>query len=460
MSAGSSKPQDGAVRAPHFTILGGGPAGLAVGYYARKRNLRFTIFEAGDRVGGNAVTLRHKDFLFDSGAHRFHDKDPRITAEIKALLGEQLRQVERPSQIFHNGRFTDFPLSPFNLVLNLGPLAFTRATLEVLRSRLRPQRVVETFEDFALSTYGRTIADRFLLGYSEKLWGAPCSRLSPAIAGARMKGLDLKTFIKEVAFGRRSKAEHLDGAFYYPDSGFGTISEKLADICGRDNIRLRAAVTGIQCGDRRITSVQINDQQSVAPDEVVSTLPLDRLLQIMDPAPPAEVMEVARHLRYRNVVLVAVFLDRPSVTRSATVYFPEPTFPFTRLYEPNNRYSRMSPPGKTSLVAEIPCQTEDATWTMDDGELSDLVTSAILRIGWITREEIIDTTVARMPYAYPILESGFEQRVSRILSHLQRFSNLQLAGRSGRFLYTHVHDMMRTGMQIVDGYTRASGEGR
>jgi protoporphyrinogen oxidase len=449
MDAGSRRKPE----TPHIMILGGGPAGLAVGYYAKKSDLRFTIIEAGDRVGGNAVTLRHKDFLFDSGAHRFHDKDSQVTAEVKALLAEQLKQVDRPSQIYHNGKFTDFPLSPFNLVRNLGLVSFARATVEVLQSRLRSRRVVDSFEDFALSTYGRTIADRFLLGYSEKLWGAPCSGLSPAIAGARMKGLDLKTFVKEVAFGRRTKAEHLDGAFYYPDSGFGTISEKLGEICGRDNIRLQAAVTGIQCEDQRIASVQINEHQNVATDEVVSTLPLDRLLQILDPAPPAEVMAVARHLRYRNVVLVAVFLDRPSVTRSATVYFPEPSFPFTRLYEPNNRYSNMSPPGKTSLVAEIPCQAEDATWTMDDSELSDLVTSAILRIGWITRDEIIDTAVARMPYAYPILERGFEQRVNRILSYLGRFSNLQLAGRSGRFLYTHVHDMMRTGMEIVDGYT-------
>jgi len=40
------------------------------------------------RLGGNAVTIDIETF-FDSGAHRFHDKDPEITQEIKTLLGAE-----------------------------------------------------------------------------------------------------------------------------------------------------------------------------------------------------------------------------------------------------------------------------------------------------------------------------------------------------------------------------------
>jgi hypothetical protein len=68
-----------------ITILGGGPAGLAIGYYAQKAGLEFRIYEAQNHVGGNCVTLQQGGFKFDSGAHRFHDKDPQATAEIKRL---------------------------------------------------------------------------------------------------------------------------------------------------------------------------------------------------------------------------------------------------------------------------------------------------------------------------------------------------------------------------------------
>ena len=86
-------------------ILGGGPAGLTTGYYAKKHSLNFTIFEAGEHVGGNCRTLKIKgvdckystsqieDFRFDTGAHRFHDKDPQVTEEVSTLLGQDLLRV-------------------------------------------------------------------------------------------------------------------------------------------------------------------------------------------------------------------------------------------------------------------------------------------------------------------------------------------------------------------------------
>ena len=66
----------------HIHILGAGSAGLAVGYYAKKKGLPFTIYEASNRIGGNAITLKYGDFRLDSGAHRFHDRNRETTSHI------------------------------------------------------------------------------------------------------------------------------------------------------------------------------------------------------------------------------------------------------------------------------------------------------------------------------------------------------------------------------------------
>ena len=108
---------------PNLHILGGGPAGLTTGYYAKKHGLlNFTIFEAGEHPGGNCRTLQIKgadcrfrvlqsgDFRFDTGAHRFHDKDPQVTEEVRTLLGNDLLRVTAPSEIFFEGTFYRFPL--------------------------------------------------------------------------------------------------------------------------------------------------------------------------------------------------------------------------------------------------------------------------------------------------------------------------------------------------------------
>lgn len=443
---------DGNNRKP-LSILGGGPGGLAVGYFARKRKIPFDIYEQAHQVGGNCVTLQHGDFFFDSGAHRFHDKIPGITKEIKELMGEDLMKVDVPSQIYYNKKLVDFPLSPLNLLKNLGIFTFFKAGLGVLRSRLKPKEPEKNFESFALHTYGKIIADLFLLNYSEKLWGAPCNRLSRSISGSRMKGLNLKTFFKEAILGSKAKTEHLDGSFYYPKrKGIGTIADKLEAFCGRENIQKNSEITKIFHNNRRIQAIEVNGKKIVNTENVVSTLPITQLLQKMEPPPPEEILHLSRNLRFRNVVLVAIFLDMESVTKAATVYFPDRNFPFTRLYEAKNRNITMSPPGKTSVIVEIPCQEGDRSWTEKDDKLIRVVRSQLIDTGLIEEDKILDAVVVRMNNAYPILELGFEEKVQGIFTFIKDFENLRISGRNGKFLYTHVHDMMQFGKEIIDEY--------
>ena len=109
-----------------MAVLGGGIAGLAVGFYARQRGLAATIYEAQGRPGGLCVTYTHDGFLFDSGGHRIHDKDPEITRDVQALLGESLRPVDRPSVIFDGGRLMEFPFRLTDVLWHLGPKAVAR----------------------------------------------------------------------------------------------------------------------------------------------------------------------------------------------------------------------------------------------------------------------------------------------------------------------------------------------
>jgi protoporphyrinogen oxidase len=440
----------------HIAILGGGPAGLATGYYARKHDIPFTIFEASDHAGGNCVTFTHGDFRFDSGAHRFHDKIPEVTAEMRVLLGDDFQKIDAPSSIYFKGRFIDFPLSPLNLLRKLGIPAFCKAGIELLTARLSRTGKNGSFQNFAVHTYGRSIAEFFLLGYSEKLWGLPSAMLSPKIAGSRMKGLDLKAFIIEALHGQKTKTEHLDGAFYYPSLGIGTISERLAEVCGEENLRINAKITGVIHDGKRICAIEVNGSEQFATEFVVSTLPLDRFLNMIRPLPDDETLSLSTSLRYRSILLVALFLDKGKVTGNASIYFPDREIPFTRVHEPRNRSLKMSPPGRTSLIVEIPCQQNDGTWEMSDEQLVFLVKSKLVQAGLIKEQEIIGSATRRMPYAYPVLERDFEERIRTVNRFLNKFENLRFSGRNGRYVYGHVHDMMQMGRDIVEEYHQAS----
>ncbi|MBU1701222.1 MAG: FAD-dependent oxidoreductase [Candidatus Eisenbacteria bacterium] len=443
-------------------ILGGGMAGLSTGYFAQKYGIPFTIYEADEQVGGNTKTFQHGDFRFDSGAHRFHDKDPLMTRELKLLLGDDLTEIHAPSQIYHNGRFINFPLSPLNLMFRLGPVSFLGGALDVLRSRLKQSHKHQHFESFAVQTYGKDIAKRFLLNYSEKLWGSSCENLSIDIAGKRLKGLDLRTFLVESFMGRSAATRHMERAsFYYPLGGIQCIPDRMAGVCDSRNIRCGARVTKVFHTETRLQAMELNHAEIVGLDrsEVVSTLPLPSFIQSLDPSPPEPLLEAARSLRFRSMVLVTHLLTKESVTNNATVYFPDSNFPFTRIYEPRNRDHSLSPVGFTSLVAEIPCQQGDAVWEADRDELIDRVRIHLIRMGWIHEGEIMDATIRRFSNAYPILERGYEEKVSRLNAYLSRFSNLKSEGRNAKFVYSWIHDMMRYGFEVVSScHSGVSGQ--
>ncbi|MBU1983704.1 FAD-dependent oxidoreductase, partial [bacterium] len=323
------------------------------------------------------------------------------------------------------------------------------ATADMARSRLSRLPDEPSFRDVALRRYGRTIADAFLLHYTEKLWSTPAERLSPAVSGKRLKGLDVRTFVMETFAGRRSKTKHLDGSFHYPRLGIGMLMDRLADAVGRESIRTEARITRLRHAHERIFELEINGTERVPVDRIVSTLPISLLMSILDPPPPEEVLTAARALRFQSVTLVVLFLSRAQVTRAASLYFPDPTIPFTRAYEPKNRSAAMSPHDCTSLAIEIP-GTPAVLPMKDEAALIQAVTDILTRIGIIESKDVTGSLIHHIPFAYPILELGTEARLTTITDYLERFRNLHSIGRGGAFAYVHIHDLMYAAREVTE----------
>ena len=441
-------------------ILGGGPAGLTTGYYARKHIVNFTIFEAGEHAGGNCRTLKIKgsdcksqvlqngDIRFDTGAHRFHDKDPQVTEEVRALLGNDLLRVDAPSEIFFKGKFYRFPLQPSDLTQKLE----TKTLLKIVWEQLHNNRekYAENFTEFAVNQYGKTLAECFLLNYSEKLWGQPPHNLSTAIAGNRLKGLDLRSFLRSAVLGTPQNPNHLDGSFFYPRHGIGMISDKLCDFIGKKHIKLKHRVSRLIHTDGRIERIVLNDDIEIQAATVINTLPLTLSIRMLEPPPPPELCAIADRIKYRHLILCVYCLNRDAFSPNASLYFPGEEFPFTRLYEPKNRSPEMAPKGQTVIVLEIPCYSDDAVWNMPEAALKTEVWDALRRVKPLFPEEVIHDQIYKLPFAYPVLEVGFEENVEQLVAYFERFENLHLTGRSSLFRYLHLHDLFKAGEGVIE----------
>lgn len=430
-------------------ILGGGPAGLSVGYYGKKKGKSISIHESSKYIGGNCRTIQIGDYRFDTGAHRFHDKISDVTNEIKQLMGDHLVEVHAPSKIYFNGKMIDFPLNFQSVIKSLELSKILKILFENAFNAFKYQGNYENFEQLAYAKYGKTLSDLFLINYTEKLWGTEANRLQTTISGDRLKHLSIYTIIFEMIL-KNFKSKHLEGAFYYPKFGYGTIFDKMANYIGFENIKLDSKIVRIIHDGNKIKEIEYENSNSSQVEYVINTLPITSIIKMMEPLPSDSLLQKAKSFKFRHLKLCILTLDIPFVSKNASIYFPEKSNPITRIYEPKNRSHRMAPEDKTSLVIEIPFTLGDNIDCMNDDEIIDMVKSTLTKKKLFKGSDVIGSKLFNIKNAYPILEIGQEKELRMLIDYLQSFKNHQLIGRNVEFKYLHTHHIIWKARKLIE----------
>jgi protoporphyrinogen oxidase len=439
-------------------VLGGGVAGLSAGYVLSRAGLDVVLCERGSTVGGLSRTVVHGDYRFDLGGHRFFTKNRELENFLKELMGEEFIVTPRSSKIFLGGKYFDYPLRPANALFGLGIGKTVRIILdyayEKIKNLARKPRIV-SLEDWVVSNFGRTMFNLYFKEYSEKVWGLKCDRISEEWVATRIKGLSLTVAVREALFKSKSRnVATLIERFLYPELGIGRISDRFKEEIEKSNpLYTGCSAVQVNHDGRRILSVSTMDERSemlLEGKEFISSIPLTQLVTLLEPRAPTDVIRAARELRYRSTIIVAIMIDREKVTDLTWIYFPEEKIPFGRIHEPKNWSEKMAPPGKTALVVEYFCIENDDTWKKKDPELVTSTTKALAGLGFIKKEEVLDSKVIRIRKAYPLFEVGYEKKYDKIMEYLQNFENLQVIGRSGMFKYYNMDHAIETGIKAAE----------
>jgi protoporphyrinogen oxidase len=439
-------------------VLGGGIAGLSAGYVLSKAGVNLAVCEKDAVVGGLSRTIVYNGYRFDLGGHRFFTKNQELEGFVKQLMGMEFIVAPRSSKIYFRGRYIDYPLKPLNALFAMGVPTTFRIIFdyffEKLKGLVRKPRIV-SLEDWVVNNFGRSMFELYFKEYSEKVWGISCDRISEEWVAQRIKGLSLSVAIREALFkSEKQKIATLAERFLYPELGIGRISKRLEEEINRVNKVLTSTpVTRINHNDSRILSVETlsnNGVRVLEAEEFISSIPVTSLVKMLNPRAPRDVLEAAEKLRYRDTIIAAVMIDRDKVTDLTWIYVPEKHIPFGRIHEPKNWSPRMAPQGKTILVAEYFCFEGDPLWRTPNEELAKMTVDNLVRLGFITREEVLDTLIVRVKKAYPLLEVGYRRYYDKLMSYLSRFKNLQVIGRTGMFRYHNMDHAIETGIKAAE----------
>jgi len=439
-------------------VLGGGLTGLSAGYVLTRAGFGVKVIEADTTVGGLSKTIYHNGFRFDLGGHRFFTTDEKLNRFVHDLMQDELITVSRCSKIFMRDTFLDYPLRPANAFFGLGISTSLHILADFGLEKCRglfSQKKCVSLEDWVIRNFGRTMFNIYFKVYSEKVWGIDCSRISAEWVDRRINGLSLAKALKN-AFFRVSgkKIPTLVDSFFYPKLGIGRISDRLKDeieVC--NDVMLDTRVEAIHHDHNEINGIVVRHQGHTAlitGKQFISSLPLTHVINMLSPAPPRHILDAAAKLRFRDLVVVAVMVDKKRVTDQTWIYIPEAKIPFGRIHEPTNWSEKMAPEGKTLLVIEYFSFKGDSIWSDTDAHLLEITVKHLEKLGFLKSRDVCDSMVVRVPKAYPLFEIGYHELCEELYAYLGQFRNLHVAGRSGMFRYYNMDHAIESGIRAAE----------
>ncbi len=480
-------------------IVGAGPAGLTTAYELLTRtDIIPIVLEKSSYMGGISRTVNYKGNRMDIGGHRFFSKSDRVmewwqrhmpldeqeSAPAEGIAGDPNAPEQpnatmllrsRKSRIYFLRKFFEYPLtlSP-QTVKSLGIVRILKIGFSYLYSSLFLPKQVNNLEEFFISRFGRELYLTFFQSYTEKVWGVPCKQISAEWGAQRIKGLSIwKTIahaVKKIVRGagdtkQKGTETSLIERFLYPKLGPGQMWEIVAEkvLAMGGQILTEFSVDTIRVEGDRVLGVGGTDagcnRCDLEGDYFFSTMPVKELVAALDCQVPANVADVSSNLGYRDFLTVGILAKElvvkdhsapAGLIKDNWIYIQEPDVIAGRLQIFNNWSPFMvKDPGTVWIGVEYFCKECDELWNRSDQELAALAKEELEKIGILRQCDVLDSTVARMPKAYPAYFGSYD-RFGEIREYVDRFENLFLIGRNGMHRYNNQDHSMLASMTAVD----------
>ena len=192
---------------------------------------------------------------------------------------------------------------------------------------------------------------------------------------------------------------------------------------------------------------------------VISSMPLGHLVNALEPAPPADVLEAASTLTHRDFLTVAITVPEDAAFPDNWIYIHEPAVEVGRVQNFGAWSPDMVEPGTTCLGLEYFVQEGDQLWTKADTDLIEMARRELEYLGLADTEQMGGGWVVRMPKAYPVYDADYGAAIERIGKWLaEEVPMVQPVGRNGMHRYNNQDHSMLTAMLAVENLHGADND--
>jgi protoporphyrinogen oxidase len=318
-------------------VVGAGISGLSTAAFLRDPEV--LVLEADREIGGWCKTVKKDGFVWDYSGHFFHFKHREIEHWLRARMPDQrILDVEKKSFISYKGKWIDFPfqknihqLPTDEFIDCLHDLYF--ASVEKQAGRAAHEG---SFKDMLYARFGKSIAEKFLIPYNEKLYACDLATLDRDAMGRFFPHADLTDIIRNMKVADNAT---YNAHFTYPEGGAIEYVNAIASEVPKGRIVLEESLLHIDL-TRRIART---NKREIQFERLVSSMPFPTLLRL------ASVRHDEQIFTWNKVLVFNLGFDRKGPKNVHWAYYPDRARSFYRL----GFYDNIFDTDRLSLYVEL-----------------------------------------------------------------------------------------------------------
>lgn len=422
-------------------ILGAGLTGLSAAYHLEKEGFfDYALFEKESSVGGLCRSIQQDGFTFDYTGHLLHINDPYFHQFIEKVVGfENFNTIVRRSFIYSQDRFTEYP---YQINLQGLPAETIVECITGFVERRQSKKQPKSFEQWVLQNFGAGFGKHFFFPYQGKIFDYPVKKLSASWTGRFVPATSLREMLYGALEPRAAQIGY-NSQFFYPHKGgiFFWIDKLAQQLI--NPLRTEHAVTKI---DSVKKIVYFTNGHSEPYKKLISTLPLDSMLELLHEPSSSSVKSARKNLLCNSVVNFNLGINKPDVSDKHWIYYPENQYPFYRVGFWHNFSAHMAPAGHSSLYGEFSSLNNTQ---QQIGEKLDASLKTVKKLFKLNEQDIVLEKVITVKHAYVIYNQWRDKHLPPLLQALEQ-RHIHSVGRYGAWKYSSMQEGLLDGKVIAE----------
>ena len=401
-------------------IIGSGITGLSYAFF--KGDNDWLLIEGEDRLGGYCRTTKRNGFIWDYSGHFFHFQDNNIRQILmeRLIYENKVVEVDKATSIRYKDLLVDFPFQ--TNIHQLDKEEFIDCLVDLFSAE---KKEYSTFEEMLYCKFGKSIAEKFLIPYNEKLYACDLNLLDKDAMGRFFPYAEKEQIV--LSFRRHNNGSY-NASFTYPIEGAQEYINELTRRLPLENIRTGNRVVKIDTDKK---CVELDNGEEIFYDRLISTMPFPQLLGMAGIGYKEDIYS------WNKVLVFNIgFNSKGPVKDKHWIYFPEKQYCFYRV----GFYDNIIGQDRTSVYVEIGFSKDS---DVDAAEWKDRVLSDLVRAGIVDpHQEVVDFEAVVMNPAYVHITNASIEDVEckkQVLAKNEIYS----IGRYGSWTYCSIEDNIK-----------------